>query len=104
MILFTHPHPLTHPVTHPHTLTLHPLNSQTVFEVGTDIAKLFYGELHRGFIVDVDEDADNGDVLYSVQYEDGDEEDLDVVECKMAVEYHRKIESGEINEWKIGQE
>ena len=82
----------------PRTL-LHPLNSQTVFEVNTDIVKVFDDELYRVFIVDVDEDVDNGDVLYFVQYEDGDEEDLDVVECKIVVEHHHKIESGEIKEW-----
>ena len=60
--------------------------------------KVFDGDLYRGFIVDVDEDVDDGDVLYSVQYEDGDEEDLDTVECRIAVEYRRKIDSGEINE------
>ena len=40
----------------------------------------------------------------AVQYEDGDEEDLDAVECRIAVEYRRKIDSGEINEWEIGEE
>ena len=55
-------------------------------------------------IVDVDEDADNGGVLYSAQYEDGDGEDLSAAECKMVVEYRHKIESGEITEWGIGQE
>ena len=49
-------------------------------------------------LVDVDEDTDNGDVLYSVQYEDGDGEDLSVTECKMVVKYRYKIESGEIKE------
>ena len=41
--------------------------------------------------------------LYSTS-ENGDEEDLDVVECRIAVEYRRKIDSGEINEWEIGEE
>ena len=46
-----------------------------MYEVGTDIVNIFDGELYRGFIVGVDEDTDNGGVLYFVQYEDGDEED-----------------------------
>ena len=75
-----------------------------IYEVGTEVTKLFDGELYRVFTVDVDEDAESGDVLYFVQYKDGDEEDLDAIECKIAVEYHRKIESGEIKEWEIGQE
>ena len=60
--------------------------------------KVFDGEIYRVFIVDVDENVDNGVVLYSVQYEYGDEEDLDVVECRIAVDYRHKIDSGEINE------
>ena len=87
--------------THTHT---HSTASQTVLEVGTGITKDFNGELYRGCIVDVDEDVDSGGVLYSVQYEDGDGEDLNATECKMAVEYRDKIESGEIKEWEIGQE
>ena len=42
---------------------------------------------YTGCIVDVDEDV----VLYSVQYEDGDGEDLSVVECKMVVEYMQSM-------------
>ena len=87
--------------THTHT---HSTAPQTVFEVGTDIAKDFNGELYHGCIVGVDEDADSGGILYSVQYEDGDGEDLNEAECKMAVEYRNKIESGEIKEWEIGRE
>ena len=48
-----------------HTDT-HSTASQTAFEVGTDIAKVFNDELYRGCIVDVDADADSGGVLYSV--------------------------------------
>ena len=98
---YAHPNPNVHPVTHSYTP---PLNSQIVFEIGTDVAKDFDGELYRGGIVDVDEDVDNGGVLYSVKYEDGDREDLSAAECKIAVEYRQKIESGEINEWEIGEE
>ena len=65
---------------------------------------VFDGDIYRGFIVDVNEDVHDGGVLYSVQYESGDEEDLDEVECRIAVEYRRKIDSGEINEWEIGEE
>ena len=68
------------------------------------IDKDFNGDPYRGYIVDVDEDVDNGGVLCSAQYEDGDGEDLSVAECKMTVEYRHKIESGEIKEQEIGQE
>ena len=40
-------------------------------------------------------------MVCSVQYEVGDGEDLNVVECTMTVEQRHKIESGE---WEIGQE
>ena len=42
--------------------------------------------------------------LCSVQYEGGDGGYLNVVECTMAFVYRQKIESGEIEEWGIGQE
>ena len=57
------------------------------------------------FIVDVDEDADSGDVLYTVPVlcsERGkNEEDLNVVECTctMPVESRDKVESEEIKDW-----
>ena len=63
--------------------------------------KLFDDELYRVFIVDVDEDTESGEVLYFVQYEDGDEKNLDAIDCKIAVEYHLKIESEEIKEREI---
>ena len=75
-----------------------------VFEVGQDIAKMFFDKLYRGFVVDVDEESVKGDVLYSVQYEDGDEEDLNQEECVEAVVLYNKLESGEIDEWELGDE
>lgn len=77
---------------------------ERMFEVGDDIAKMFGGELYRGFIVDVDEGSDAEGVLYSVQYEDGDEEDLNQKECVEAVDLYEKLESGEIDEWELGDE
>ena len=43
-------------------------------------------------------------MLYSVEYEDGDEEDLNTKECKKVVDLYYKISSGEIKEWEIGKE
>ena len=51
-------------------------------ELGTDVAKDFVDDrgkslgLYRGHIVDIDEDEEDGTVLYRVLYEDGDHEDL----------------------------
>ena len=75
-----------------------------VFEVGTDVAKDFDGAVYRGFIVDVDEEEGTKQILYRIQYEDGDHEDLGVNDCRNAVEYYNKLESGEIKEWEIGDE
>ena len=50
---------------------------------------MFSGKLYRGFIVDVDEDSE-GDVLYSVQYEDGDGEDPNQKGCVEAVTLYEK--------------
>ncbi len=44
--------------------------------MGTQVAKVFGGELFRGSIVDVDEDEGDGTVLYHIEYEDEDQEDL----------------------------
>ena len=72
--------------------------------MGTEVAKVFDGELFRGVIVDVDEDEGDGTVLYHIKYEDDDQEDLSVKDCADAIKLHRQIENGEIDEWTIGDE
>ena len=52
--------------------------------------------------MDIDEDEEDGTVLYRVLYEDGDHEDLNEVECRKAIDLYIKLETGEINEWEIG--
>ena len=58
--------------------------------------------MFRGYVSDVDEDARDGSVLYTIIYEDGDTEDLNEKECLECIELDRKLESGEVNEWEIG--
>ena len=72
--------------------------------MGTQVAKVFGGELFRGSIVDVDEDEGDGTVLYHIEYEDEDQEDLSSKDCADAIKLHRQIENGEIDEWTIGDE
>ena len=72
--------------------------------MGTQVAKVFGGELCRGSIVDVDEDEGDGTVLYHIEYEDEDQEDLSSKDCADAIKLHRQIENGEIDEWTIGDE
>ena len=56
--------------------------------------KVFGGELYRGWIIDIDEDEDGGDVLYIIEYEDEDSEDLNAEDCASAVKLHQDIENG----------
>ena len=49
--------------------------------MGSQVAKVFGGELFRGSIVDVDEDEGDGTVLYHIEYEDEDQEDLSSKDC-----------------------
>jgi len=78
--------------------------SDPKFVVGQDIAKMFHGELYRVFIVDVDEDTDNGGALYCVQYDDGDGDDLNEDECGNAIDLYKKLENGDVDEWEMGDE
>ena len=77
-------------------------------EVGNNVAKIFRDEsgnvieLFRGHVGDIDEDENDGSVLYRIIYTDGDVEDLNEKECLECIEPDRKLESGEINEWEIG--
>ena len=72
--------------------------------MGTAVAKMFGGELFRGSIVNVDEDAHDGTVLYHIKYQDEDREDLSLKECSEAIKLYKQIETGEIEEWTIGDE
>ena len=67
-------------------------------EVGNMVAKTFEIEVEgkkrqhifRGRITDVNVD-NNGEKLYHVKYDDGDSEDLNFRECRMACILHIKI-------------
>ena len=77
--------------------------------MGSQVAKVFGGGLFRGSIVDVDEDEGDGTVLYHIEYEDEDQEDLSSKGCvdaisNQTIRIHRQIENGEIDEWTIGDE
>ena len=63
-------------------------------------------KVFSGKITNTDVDEINGDQLYHVVYEDGDEEDLTHRECRFRYRYnlHIKIENQEINKWEIGDE
>ena len=55
------------------------------------IAKIFGGEIYLGAITGSDDDAENeGEKLYRVEYEDGDEEDLTTTELYAAIELYEK--------------
>ena len=97
--MYTHSH--THVQTHIHT---HHLSVHEQFETGTDVAKVFWGALFRGFIIDIDSDEDDGTVLYKIEYEDEDQEDMSPRACTEAIKLHEQIENGEIDEWTIGNE
>ena len=61
--------------------------------------------LCRGQVVDIDEDETEGSVLCRVTYEDGYSEDLNETECRPVIDlqlYVKKINSGEVNEWEMG--
>ena len=47
---------------------------------------------------------DNGEVLYCIKYEDGDEEDTYGDECENAVDLYNKPEPAEVNAWELGNE
>ena len=55
------------------------------------VAKIFGGKIYLGTITGSDDDAENeGEKLYRVSYEDGDEEDLTVTELHAAIELYEK--------------
>ena len=55
------------------------------FELGRDVTKVFDGKLFRGHIECIDSNDDDGGLMYTVVYEDGDKEDLDSQECEVVV-------------------
>ena len=71
--------------------------SACVPKVGSRIAKMFKDEdtdvetLYWGSITSVDPDDDGND-LYHVVYDDGDEEDLDYRECRFTCVFHIKTQ------------
>ena len=52
---------------------------------GRDVTKVFDGKLFRGHIECIDSNDDDGGLMYTVVYEDGDKEDLDSQECEVVV-------------------
>ena len=58
------------------------------------VAKIFGDKIYLGTITGCDDDQDNeGEKLYQVVYEDGDEEDLTVSELHAAIELYEKEEN-----------
>ena len=77
---------LTHHTSSPPHHTLY--TTQTTpsrFELGRDVTKVFNGKLSRGHIECIDSNDDDGGLMYTVVYEDGDKEDLDPQECEVVV-------------------
>ena len=71
---------------------------------GRDVAKVFDGRLFRGHIACIDSDDDDGGLLYTVVYEDGDTEDFNPQECEKVVTLSDDIKSGRVKEWEVGDE
>ena len=46
---------------------------------------------YRGHVIDIDSDEDDGSVLYHIQYEDGDQEDMNETECRDAIFMYSQI-------------
>ena len=92
---------------HPHSPTPHTHPTQVTpprFELGRDVAKVFDGRLFRGHIACIDSDDDDGGLLYTVVYEDGDTEDFNPQECEKVVTLSDDIKSGRVKEWEVGDE
>ena len=83
-----------------------PKYGQIVPKVGMPIAKFFPNtnkkgdkdeKRYCGTIVGVDVD-DNGEDLYHIVYDDGDEEDMHTRECRMScLLYNKTTDSGELD-------
>ena len=79
---------LTHHTSSPPHHTLYSTQSIPFrFELGRDVTKVFNGKLSRGHIECIDSNDDDGGLMYTVVYEDGDgdKEDLDPQECEEVV-------------------
>ena len=74
--------------------------SVCVPKVGSRITKMFKDEdtdvasLYRGSITSIEPDDDGND-LYHIVYDDGDEEDLDLRECGCACVLHIKTQDSQ---------
>ena len=72
-------------------LPTHTVEDVPTIEVGVKVVKHFEDEVgdsigwHRGHVVDIDSDEDDGTVLYHIQYEDGGQEDMTETECRHAM-------------------
>ena len=100
LITYTRPLHVTTTQMCEHTHTT--LTQVSCFQTGDKIVKMFSGRLFRGHIVRVRDEE--GEVLYHVTYEDGDSEDLDAEECDRAIKLRKGVDSGDINEWDLGNE
>ena len=79
---------LTHHTSSPPHHTLYATQTTpSRFELGRDVTKVFNGKLSRGHIECIDSNDDDGGLMYTVVYEDGDgdKEDLDPQECEEVV-------------------
>ena len=85
---------------HPHPTQVTPPR----FELGRDVTKVFDGRLFRGHITGIDSDDDNGELLYTVVYENMDTEDLNPQECEKVTTLSADIKTGRVKEWKVDDE
>ena len=59
---------------------------------GDKVMKEFSGDPYRGTVIEIDNDL-KGKPLFHIVYEDGDSEDLDLIECR------KTVNLGHVNEW-----
>ena len=64
---------------------------------------VWWWELYREWIIDIDEDDEQGDVI-TVKYEDAVVEDLDPKYCVRAIKLYQDIENGVTDKWTIVNE
>ena len=82
-------------------LPTHTVEDVPTIEVGVKVIKHFFDELgdylgcYRGHVIDIDSDEDDGSVLYRIQYEDGDQEDMNETECRHGVFMHDQKKNDE---------
>ena len=55
--------------------------------LGSRFGKQFQGRVHLGTIIDHDEDEQTGDVIWGVQFDDGDREDCNLIEITAGLLY-----------------